>query len=122
MMEVLTGMSQGVTGFRVSGKVDGDQLREFTPTMETLLDADEIRLVEVVSDDYQGFGAGGLVEDLKTSLGILVQHHSAFRRIAIVSDIDWVSYALHVFAWMVPGELKMFGIDDLDQASAWAAG
>ncbi|CAN5767838.1 hypothetical protein BH10ACT9_BH10ACT9_02980 [soil metagenome] len=39
-----------------------------------------------------------------------------------MSDIDWVSHALHVFAWMVPGELKMFRIDDLDQASAWAAG
>jgi len=31
-------------------------------------------------------------------------------------------HALHAFAWMVPGELKLFRIDELDEAKAWAAG
>jgi hypothetical protein len=35
----------------------------------------------------------------------LTQHHSAFKRIAVVSDKDWVAHALHALAWMVPGEL-----------------
>ena len=66
--------------------------------------------------------SGGLIEDLKLGLGALIQHHSAFKRIAVVSDKDWVVHALHAFAWMVPGELKLFGLDELERAKEWAAG
>jgi hypothetical protein len=42
----------------------------------------------------RGFGPGGLIEDLKLGLGALIQHHSAFKRIAVVSDMHWVAHAL----------------------------
>jgi hypothetical protein len=29
---------------------------------------------------------------------------------------------MHALGWMVPGELKLFGIAELDEAKAWAAG
>ena len=122
MIEILPDMPEGVTGIRVSGRVSGDDLREFKPAMEGLLDAGEIRIVEVVAHDYEGFGPGGLIEDLKLGFGALIEHHSAFKRIAVVSDKEWVAHALHAFAWMVPGELALFGLDELDKAAEWAAG
>lgn len=122
MIEILEDMPQGVTGFRVSGRVSGEDLRAFKSTMEQLTTADEIRLVEVVSDDYEGFGPGGLVEDVKMGFGTMLRHHSAFRRVAVVSDKEWVGHAMHAFAWMVPGELAVFSVAELDQAKAWAAG
>ena len=67
-------------------------------------------------------GAGGLIEDLKLGLGALIQHRSAFKRIAVVSDKDWVAHALHALAWMIPGELALFGLDELGRAKEWAAG
>ena len=73
----------------------------------------EIRIVEVIAHDYEGFGRGGLVEDLKLGFGALFQHHSAFRRVAVVSDKEWVAHTLHALAWMVPGELAIFGLDEL---------
>lgn len=122
MIEVLKDMPEGVTGIRVSGRLGGDELRELRPAMERLLKTDEVRIVEVVAPDYEGFGPGGLIEDLKLGLGALIQHHSAFKRIAVVSNKDWVAHALHAFAWMVPGELALFGLDELEQAKQWAAG
>ena len=68
MIEVLPNMPEGVTGIRVSGRVRGEDLREFKPAMEELVKADEIRIVEVVAPDYEGFGPGGLIEDLKMGL------------------------------------------------------
>jgi SpoIIAA-like len=94
MIEVLPDMPEGVTGIRVSGRLRGDDLREFKPAMEELLKSGEIRIVEVVAPDYEGFGPGGLIEDLKLGLGALIQHHSAFKRIAVVSDMHWVAHAL----------------------------
>jgi hypothetical protein len=122
MIEVLPDMPDGVFGIRVTGHISGDDLRQFRPTMDDLSKAGEIRIVEVIAPDYAGFGRGGLVEDLKLGMGMLVHHHSAFKRIAVVSDKDWVGHAMHAFAWMVPGELKVFGLDELDAAKQWAAG
>ncbi len=51
-----------------------------------------------------------------------MEHHSKFKRIAVVSDRDWVAHAMHAFAWMIPGELKVFGLGELDAAKEWAAG
>lgn len=122
MIEILPDMPDGVTGIRVSGRLAGDDLRAFRPAMEESLGTGEIRIVEVIASDYEGFGPGGLAEDLKLGFGALFQHHSAFRRIAVVSDKDWVGHTLHALAWMVPGELAVFGIDDLERAKEWAAG
>ncbi|MDT5008984.1 MAG: hypothetical protein QOH57_601 [Mycobacterium sp.] len=122
MIEVLQDMPKGVIGIRVSGRLLGEDLREFKPIMEDLLQTGEIRIVEVIASDYQGFGPGGLVEDLKLGFGALFQRHSAFKRIAVVSDKEWVAHTLHALAWMVPGELAMFRLDKLDYAKEWAAG
>lgn len=122
MIEVLPDMPDGVTGIRVSGRLRGEDLREFKPAMGKLVKNGELRIVEVIASDYEGFGPGGLVEDLKLGFGALFQHHSAFKRIAVVTDKEWVIHTLHALAWMVPGELALFGLDDLARATAWAAG
>ena len=122
MIEILQDMPDGVTGIRVSGRLRGEDLREFKPAMQGLVDTDDIRIVEVIAPDYEGFGPGGLVEDLKLGLGTVFKHHSAFKRIAVVSDKEWVAHTLHALAWMVPGELAIFGLDELDRAKEWAAG
>ena len=122
MIEALPDMPTGVIGIRVSGRLGGDELREFKPAMEKLLHNGEIRIVEVIGPDYEGFGPGGLVEDLKLGFGTVLPHHSAFKRIAIVSDKDWVAHTLHALAWMVPGELAVFRLDEFERAKEWAAG
>ena len=122
MIEVLQDMPAGVAGIRVSGKVTGDEMIEFKPELEKLLGGEEVRIVEVIAPDYEGFGRGGLVEDLKQGFGTLINHRSAFKRIAIVTDKEWVAHTVHVVGWMVPGELEVFGLDDLERAKEWAAG
>ncbi|MCX2929047.1 STAS/SEC14 domain-containing protein [Mycobacterium sp. CVI_P3] len=123
MIEVLSDMPAGVTGIEVSGRVSGEDLKAFKPTMDDLLKAGEdIRIVEVIDSDYEGFGPGGLVEDLKLGLGTLFTRHSAFRRVAVVSDKEWVVHTMHLVGWLVPGEVEVFGLDDLERAKQWAAG
>ena len=122
MIEVLPDMPKGVTGVRVSGRLVGDELREAKSDIETMLNTDEIRIVEVIAPDYEGFGPGGLFEDLKIAVGTVWPHHAAFKRIAVVSDKEWVGLTLHAVAWMIPGELAVFKLDELDKAKKWAAG
>lgn len=122
MIELLPDMPEKVIGIRVSGRLRGDELRDFKPEIERVLETGEVRIVEVIAPDYEGFGPGGFLEDLKLGLGTVLPHHSAFKRIAVVSDKDWVAHVLHAVAWMVPGEFAVFSLDDLDRAIQWAAG
>ena len=123
MIEVLADMPEGVTGIQVSGRVSGDDLKEFKPEMDNLLKTGkDIRIVEVINSDYQGFGPGGLVQDLKLGLVTVFTHHAAFKRIAVVTDKEWVVHTIHLVGWLMPGEVVVFGLDDLEQAKQWAAG
>ena len=122
MIEVLQDMPAGVAGIQVSGKVTGDEISAFKPEMEKLLESDEVRIVEVIAPDYEGFGYGGLVEDLKQGFGALIKHHSAFKRVAVVADQDWVRHTVHAVGWMMPYEIEVFGFGDLERAKQWAAG
>ncbi|MFN8225498.1 MAG: STAS/SEC14 domain-containing protein [Mycobacterium sp.] len=122
MIELLSDMPAGVTGIRVSGRLRGDDFRQLAPEFEAALGADEVRVVEVVAPDYEGFGPGGLVEDVKTGLGLVMRNHAAFKRFAFVTDKEWAIHAMHLFGWMVPGEFRLFRLDELEQAKEWAAG
>ncbi len=122
MIELLADMPKGVTGVRVSGRLGGDELRELKPTIDDMLHTDEIRIVEIIGPDYEGFGPGGLFEDLKLAFGTVWPHHSAFKRIAVVSDKEWVALTLHAVAWLIPGELAVFKLGELERAKEWAAG
>ena len=122
MIELLPDMPEGVTGVRVSGRLGGDEIRDVKPTIEEMMNTDEIRIVEVIAPDYEGFGPGGLLEDLKLAFTTVWPHDSAFKRIAVVSDEQWVALTLHALAWLIPGELAVFKLDELDRAKDWAAG
>jgi hypothetical protein len=59
---------------------------------------------------------------MKTGLGIGVGHHSAWKRFALVTDVEWVAKAMRMFAWLTPGEVKIFELGDLEEAKGWVAG
>lgn len=122
MIELLADVPDGVTGIRVSGRLTGEELRTIKPMItEQLTSGREIRIVEVI-DDYAGFGPGGLMEDLKLGIGSVLPNHSAFKRIAIVTNTEWITHTLHALAWIVPGEMAVFRLDELERAKQWAAG
>ena len=124
MIELLPDMPEGVTGVqRVGPTAAATSCASSSARIEEMLHTDEIRIVEVIAPDYEGFGPGGLLEDLKLGFGTVWPHHSAFKRIAVVSDEPWVALTVHALAWLIPGELAVvFKLDELERAKDWAAG
>jgi hypothetical protein len=45
----------------------------------------------------------------------------AWKRIALVTDIEWMERVTALFGWMTPGEVKHFPLAQRDEAVAWAA-
>ena len=54
--------------------------------------------------------------------GHVTRDDYAWKRTAVVTDVDWIKKAIQMFTWLTPGEVEVFELDQLDEAKAWVAG
>lgn len=121
MIERMDGMPAGVIGLRATGKLSRDDYREvLEPGLNEAVASGEARVVFVI-EGFEGLEAKAMVEDLKTGLSVEFHHRKDWRRLAVVSEHDWIAKAMELFAWAMPGDLRVFDLDELDEAKAWAA-
>lgn len=108
-----------VLAFRAVGKIEkSDYDSVLEPAVEAMIaDKGEVRFVYVLGDEFDSYTIGAGWEDTKLGIG----HVSKWRRIAIVTDHGWVQHLVAMFGWMVPGEIKIFPVDEEKPAIDWAA-
>lgn len=122
MVERLGDLPAGVLGFKGSGKITRDEYREMMrPIYEALERGGPVNLLFVVGDDFSGLDAGALWDDLKAGGSVGLKHRSAWRRMAVVTDKDWIRHATAAAGWLAPGELRIFEPGRQDEATAWLA-
>jgi len=122
VVERIEDMPAGTLGFRASGKLTRDDYQQvMEPDLRRAADAGEIRMLFRL-DSFEGLEPGAWFEDMKTGLGLGLGHHSAWKRSAIVTDVEWLAKAFQFFAWMTPGEVEVFAEDRLEDARRWVAG
>jgi hypothetical protein len=122
MIERLTDVPEGTVGFHASGKISADDYRDvLEPDLTRAAESGEVRMLFILDPDF-GVSAGAVAQDTKLGLGIGYGHHSAWKRSAVVTDVEWVVQAFRAFAWMVPGELKVFPTSELEEAKSWVSG
>ena len=123
MIEPLDDLPEGVIGFRATGHITRDEYRDvLLPAMRERAKAGEVRMVFAMGPGFEEFEAGAMWEDSKVGVTLGIGHHSSWKRCALATDVDWVAKAFHMFAWMAPGEVKTFSLDQLEEAKAWTAG
>ena len=122
MIEPIEDMPAGTVGLRASGKLSKADYQEILePTLAKGIESGELRLVFVLTD-FHGLDHGAWIEDAKTGLNALVRDHSAWKRFALVTDVEWVARAMRMFAWLTPGEVTVQDLGQLDEAKEWVAG
>lgn len=122
MIERIDDIPPGTIGLRASGKLTRDEYRQvLEPALRKGIDSGELRLLFVLTD-FDGLELAAVPEDIKTGVSAWFGHHSAWKRFALVTDVEWVARAMHLFAWMVPGDVMVGGLDQLEDAKAWVAG
>ncbi len=122
MVTRMDDMPEGTTGLRASGKLSREDYREVVePALRDALESGELRVLLLLAD-FHGMEPGAWIEDVKTALKVGVGDHSAWKRFALVTDIDWVAKATRMTAWLVPGEVMIFDPGQIQEATAWVAG
>ena len=119
MIETLKDFSGNVVGFRGSGHITRQDYEAVViPAVEAAFKQYKtIRLYYEFAPDFAGLDPGAMWEDFKVGM----EHFTHWERIAIVTDMDWLSNALKVFAFLMPGDIRHFPLADADQARAWIA-
>lgn len=121
MIERIDDVPAGVIGLRASGKLTKDDYRNvLEPALKEATDSGQARVLFVLTD-FDGLEPGAWIEDVKTGFQAEIQKRSAWKKLALVSGVDWVTKATRLFAWAMPGELGVYEMDQLDQAKSWVA-
>jgi hypothetical protein len=122
MIELITDMPPGTVGFRVAGEVEREDYDNvLAPELRRALAAGPMRTLYVI-ETLDKMEPAALWADTRLGFDLGVRHRDAWVRSAIVTDIDWMVRATKLFAWMIPGEVRVFPLAELEQAKAWIAG
>jgi len=121
MVERIEEMAAGTIGFKVVEQLTGDDYREqIEPALREAAEAGEVRLLFEIDSGF-GMDAGAMIEDAKTGLKLGLGHMKAWKRTALVTDVDWIRKAIKAFSFMAPGEVRVFEPGELGAAKVWVA-
>lgn len=117
MIEVITDLPDRVLGLRASGEITAnDYTTVLVPAIEDkLTQHKKVRLLYVIDDAFKGFSGGAAWEDAKVGM----KHLTSFERVAVVTDVDWIEKSVKAFGFALPGEVRVFDDDDLEDARKW---
>jgi hypothetical protein len=78
----------------------------------------KLRCYYELGREFAGMDAGAVWEDFRIGLG----HLSGWKRVAVVTDVDWMRRAINVFRCLVPGEIRVFSTSEAAEARRVVAG
>ena len=118
MIRIIEDMPAGTVGVAAVGKVTEQDYREvLLPAISAALERDDLRLLYIVGDEFDSYSPGAVWADTK----LWAQNLKTSKKVAVVSDADWLEQGVKSSAWLIPGEIKVFGTDHLDDAKEWLA-
>jgi hypothetical protein len=117
MLEIIRNTPDNVIGVRAIGEVDDDAYEDvLVPAIEDRLARhDKVRLLYVLGTGYDD---DAMWEDVK--LG--VKTFNSYDRMAIVTDAASVHRTIKAFGWLIPGDVRVFHLDDLETTQNWITG
>ncbi len=117
MLTLIDGLPDRVIGIRASGEVTDDDYEDvLVPAIDDRRARhDKVRLLYVLGEEFTGYEADAVWEDVKLGM----RTFNAYDKIAVVTDATWMRRAVSAFGWMLPGEVRVFDMPSLDDATAW---
>jgi hypothetical protein len=118
MITRLRDLPDGVLGFEASGELRAEDYRDvLLPAVDEVVAKRQKVRVVLIFPTWDGMSGGAVWQDLKMG----VEHLTHWKRVALVTDVDWMVHLTGLFGWMTPGEMTTFSMAGRDAAIAWVA-
>jgi hypothetical protein len=116
MFRCIDDMPPNVLAIEAVGEVTHEDYRDvLIPKAEAIMAKSPIRMFYVIGKEFTGFELEALWDDGRFGL----KHWHDFSHIAVVTDQSWLRTAVAVFTPIFPGEVRVYGLAELDTAKAW---
>lgn len=117
MIELIPGLPPNVLGLTAKGTVTAaDYESVIIPAVEGAFARQKrIRFLYHLGQDFSRFEAGAMWDDAKIGF----KHITGWERVAVVSDLDWIRWAVNLFGFTMPGRVRVFPNSDLTEAKRW---
>ena len=94
--------------------------KDYTDSLVPLIDAaakdhEKLKLLCVLDQYFDGYSAGAMWDDMRFGFS----HLTTFSKLALVTDIDWIRKSAKLFGGLMPTEVMVFDVEDLDDAKKW---
>ncbi|SON58405.1 hypothetical protein HDIA_4864 [Hartmannibacter diazotrophicus] len=115
--DILPGYDGAVIAISAKGHITADDYEKtLTPLVEERIASfGKIRFLYILGPEFQSFSAGAAFDDARLGLS----HLGDFERIAVVTDIDWISWGMRLFAPLIPAPVRVLPVDAIEDAKAW---
>lgn len=115
--EIIEGLADNVVGIRAVGVLTAQAYEEtLVPLMEQKLSGHEkVNLLFVADERFDTMTPGAMWDDAR--FGIM--NITRFGRIAVVTDVNWLSHGVHLFGPLMPAEVQVFAVDQEETARQW---
>jgi hypothetical protein len=119
MLKRIADMPPGTIGFEAVGEVDDDDFENaVAPVLRRVIaEGRKVRLLYLLGPRLGKYEGDALKEEVKFA----AHHPTAYERVAVVSDEEWLRPALRVLSVLVPGQLRGFAVADVQAAKSWLA-
>lgn len=119
MIKLISGLPEHVIGFELSGKVSGDDYEKvLMPAVEAATSGDrKVCMLYHVTPEFEKYEFEAMWEDAKVGF----RHLASWRKIAVVTDVDWIARSVRLFAFALPGQIRVFEQAGLAAARNWLA-
>lgn len=117
MIEQISGLPAGTLGFKMSGKVTGDDYDSvLTPAVDKAVEEfDRIRFLAQIGPDFEGYNLDAAWDDARLGL----RHWRGFERVAVATDVGWMRTMIKAMGFMMPCPVQLFEVDEVDDAKRW---
>src|SRR5258707_14111794 len=119
MIGLLPDLPPNVAGFRASGEVTKDDFEKviFPEGKKRTALSGKLNFVFYVDTPLKNFSIGAWIRDIWLGMKQL----GAWRKIAIISDVERIRNFTDNISFLLPGEYKGFTVDQLTDAVRWAS-
>ena len=117
MIELIHDLPPGILGARGSGKVTAsDYETVLMPAVEQAIKTHgSVRFLYHLGPDFNGYSPTAVWEDKKIGFA----HLKAWKRLALVTDHEWLRGATRLFAFAMPCPVKVFANGQYADAVKW---
>jgi hypothetical protein len=119
MVERIPDLPDHVLGFTAEGTVIASDYESIIiPAVEAMFARQEkARFLYHLGEDFSGIEAAAAWDDARLGL----KHFSGWEKMAVVSDVAWIRWAVSIFGLAIPGHVRVFHNRDLAEAKRWVS-